>query len=145
VLAQRASNGQLGAPGREVYSRCAKSLVIVDAAAVAGQPVDRELGFELELVAESTVSGLQVGQRLPIRLLYQRRPLAQALVVARRAAAPAEKIELRSDAEGRVWLPLADAGAWMLKSVHMRPAAKDSGAEWDSLWASLSFSVSAAP
>ncbi|HMC15773.1 MAG TPA: hypothetical protein VKI18_09085, partial [Albitalea sp.] len=63
---------------------------------------------------------------------------------ARAGADPNAKIALRSDADGRVLLPLSHVGAWMIKAVHMRPAPAGSGADWESLWASLSFEVGAA-
>ena len=33
------------------------------------------------------------------------------------------------------------AGVWLVKAVHMAPAPAESGAEWESLWASLTFEV----
>jgi uncharacterized GH25 family protein len=143
ALALRTERGQLNQAGREIYSRCAKSLLVSgspDGAAAA----DRALGFTLELVAERQPALLQQGDALPVRLLYEGRPLAGALVVARAAADPGARLALRSDADGRVLLPLSHPGTWMVKAVHMRPAAPGSGADWESLWASLSFETGAA-
>jgi uncharacterized GH25 family protein len=142
ALALRAERGQLDQPGREIYSRCAKSLLWSGAADDAA--ADRVLGFTLELVAERSPALLRDGEALPVRLLYEGKPLAGALVVARSGADPDNKLALRSDAQGRVLLPLSHPGAWMVKAVHMRPAAAGSGADWESLWASLSFEAGAA-
>jgi hypothetical protein len=38
-------------------------------------------------------------------------------------------------------LLLARAGAWLVKTVHMVPAPTDTGADWESLWASLTFEI----
>ncbi len=78
-------------------------------------------------------------EALPVRSLYAGRPLAGALVVALSRDDPGRRLALRSDAEGRVFLPLIRAGQWLVKAVHLRPAPADSGADWESLWASLSF------
>lgn len=78
-------------------------------------------------------------------LLYEGRPLAAALAVAIARAAPHERIALRSDAEGQVLLPLPRSGPWLLKAVPMRPDPPGSGADGESLWASLSFSSGIRP
>lgn len=140
VLAWRAERGHLMRSAREIYSRCAKSLVQAGLAQGEGVPADHALGFALELIAERAPSLLRAGESLPVRLLHEGRPLAGALVVAYSRGEVKRKIALRSDAEGRVQLPLGRAGTWLVKAVHMRAAAPDSGVDWESLWASLTFS-----
>ena len=139
VLAVRAERGQTNVPGREIYSRCAKSLVVAGPASANRLPADRALGFALELVAERRPELLRDGESLPVRLLHEGGPLAGALVVALHRDDPNNKIALRSDASGRVFLPLPRDGQWLVKAVYMRPAPPGSGADWESLWASLSF------
>jgi uncharacterized GH25 family protein len=141
VLALRAQRDQLGQPGREIYSRCAKSLVLTSLGCAACQPADRELGFALELIAERQPRDMREGELLPVRLLFEGQPLAGALVVALRRTDPASRTTLRSDADGRVLLAMPHDGQWLVKAVHMRPAQPGSGADWESLWASLSFSI----
>ena len=143
VLAMRAARHQMNEPGREIYSRCAKSLLVAGPPGDQSLPADRALGFTLELVAERRPDLLRDAQTLPVRLLYEGQPLAGALVVAIHRADPNARIALRSDAQGRVLLPLPRAGLWLVKAVHMRPAPAGSGADWESLWASLSFASGA--
>jgi uncharacterized GH25 family protein len=139
VAALRARRNETGAKARELFSRCAKSLVL------SGSPsdaqVDRTLGFPLELVAERNPYAIRAGQALPIRLTYEQRPLAGALVVAINRLNPAEKVTARSDADGRVKLALRPGGMWMVKAVHMVPAPAGSNADWSSFWASLTFEM----
>jgi uncharacterized GH25 family protein len=139
VLEERAARGETNRVGREIYSRCAKSLLVLGSANAADG--DRVLGFPLELVAESHPSSLRVGEPVAVRLLYRGRPLRGALVVALQREAAQERITARSDADGRVRLPLPRAGAWLVKAVHMVAAPESSGAEWESLWASLTFEM----
>jgi len=40
-------------------------------------------------------------------------------------------------------LDLAAGRIWLVKTVHMVPAPADSGADWESLWASLTFEIPA--
>src|SRR5262245_45778546 len=134
VAALRAKRNELATPVRELFSRCAKSLVL------SGTPDkaqgDRALGFTLELVAERNPYALQPGQELPVRLTYEHRPLPGALVVAMNRRNPAEKISARTDSDGRVRLRLRPGGMWLIKAVHMLPAPAGANADWMSFWAS---------
>jgi hypothetical protein len=38
-------------------------------------------------------------------------------------------------------MPLSKSGAWLVKAVHMVPARADAGADWESVWASLTFEL----
>ncbi len=132
----RASGGKV----RELFSRCAKSLLNVGAPdAGAG---DRKLGFTLELIAERNPYTLQSGEPLPVRLTYLDQPLAGVLITAISRRNPAEKVFARTDKNGRVRLQLRPEGLWMIKAVHMIPAATPS-ADWQSYWASLTFELGA--
>jgi uncharacterized GH25 family protein len=133
----RAGRGQTAARSREIYSRCAKSLVTAGGGAPPG--FDRVLGLPLELVPETSPSALPAGGALPVRLLFRGKPLAGALVVAIPRDAPAARVSARTGADGRVRLRLDRAGDWLVKAVEMQPAPAGSGADWESFWASLSF------
>jgi len=137
VAALRASRNETAAKAREIFSRCAKSLVLSGPASDAAG--DRRLGFTLELVAERNPYTLRAGQDLPVRLTYENRPLAGTLVVAMNRLNPSEKLRARTDNEGRVRLRLRPGGMWLIKAVHMIPAPAGANAEWASFWASLTF------
>jgi uncharacterized GH25 family protein len=139
VSAMRAVRKQTDAPAREIFARCAKSLVF------SGSPSDaqgdRPLGFTLELVAERNPYTIGTNQDLPVRLLYENRALPGALVVAINRLKPTEKLSARTDKDGRVRLALRPGGMWLIKAVHMIPAPSGTGAEWASYWASLTFEM----
>ncbi len=146
VVEQRAARGEAGKIGREVYSRHAKSLLRVGDAGQGGERGDRgdrPIGLPLELIAERNPYLMRDGDELPVQLLYRQRPLAGALVVAMSRARPGEARSARSDAEGRVRLKLDGIGLWMIKAVHMLPATDATVADWESLWASLTFELQA--
>ena len=132
ILALRAKRGDSNAVGRELYSRCAKSLLL------SGDG-DRQLGFPLELVAERNPYALADGEELPVQLLWQNGPLEGALVVAINRASPEEKLSARSDREGRVRFRLRSGGMWLVKAVHMVQASDATDVDWQSYWASLTF------
>jgi hypothetical protein len=140
VSAERARGGRSGAPAKEIFSRCAKSLVAVG----AGGPrtgFDRIAGLRLELVPERDPLSLAPGEELPVKLLYGGKPLRGAKVAALPRTAPAEAVSARTDAAGEVHLRLGRPGVWLLKAVHMIAAPPGSPAEWESFWASVTFQL----
>jgi len=100
---------------------------------------DMRLGFPLELVAERNPYTIPAGQDLAVRLTFEDRPLAGALVVAMNNLNPAEKQAARTDNDGRAWFRLRPGGMWLVKAVHMVPAPAGADADWASFWASLTF------
>lgn len=140
ISALRARQGKSAAGAKEVFSRCAKALLAVGTA--SGPGWDRVFNQRLELVAERNPYTLVGGGELPVRLLYEGKPLAGALVTALQRDRP-EKVTARTDAKGRATLKLDRPGFWLVKAVHMIPAPADAGADWESFWASLTFSLPA--
>ena len=118
---------------REDYSRSAKALVM---AGKPGAAADRVLGLRLELVAEKNP---YVTGRVPVRLLYEGKPLEGALVVAFNKTEPLKKLKARTDKDGRIQFDLNRPGVWLVTSVHMLPAPPKTNADWESVWASLTF------
>ncbi len=139
IAALRAGRGETGAEAKEVFTRCAKTLVLLGPAA-AGQN-DQVLHFTLELTAGKSPYAMRAGETLPFRLTYQEKPLAGALVVAINQREPAARVSARTDRNGQVRLALARPGAWLIKAVHMIPAPAGSGSDWASFWASLTFEL----
>ena len=101
--------------------------------------IDKPLGFTLELVPRKNPYAITAGNDLPLTLLFRGKPLANALVVAMNRDEPEKAIRVRTDAKGRVSLPITKPGFWLIKAVHMEPAPADAGVEWESWWASITF------
>jgi uncharacterized GH25 family protein len=139
IIAARAAKGDSRTPSKEIYSRCAKSLLDANGAGAGGY--DRALGMRLELVPEKSPKEVGGGRSMPLRLLFEGKPLAGALVSAINRENPEKRVSARSDASGRVTFDLTPAGVWLVKAVHMAPAPPSSAADWESLWASLTFEI----
>ena len=143
IIDDRAARKESQVPGREQFSRSVKALL--RAGAVAGADgYDRILGLPLEFVLESDPL-TSPGNRVPMRLLFDGRPLSEALVVAYRKRSKAASegtlaFRGRTDADGRVVLPVV-RGQWLVKAVHMERAAPDAEADWSSVWTALTFEV----
>lgn len=134
----RAERGATAMPGRERYTRCAKTLV---AAGDAGAGFDREVGLPLELVPEVDPFGLKPGDEVRVRALLRGRPLTGLTILAF-AGNGGERARARTDAEGRASFRVDRAGTWMISGVHMWESTEPE-ADWESLWSSLTFVVDA--
>ena len=107
---------------RERFIRYAKSLL------VSGDGRDQQLGFRYEIVREKQET---------FRVTFEEKPVANALVVALHR--DGTRVAARTKRDGRVALKIEKSGEWLVKSVHVVRAPAGSGADWESLWASLTF------
>jgi hypothetical protein len=137
-LLPREQRGKL--PVKETYVRYAKALLLAGKAE-PGAPPDRAFGLPLELVAESDPYAAKPGE-FSVRLLFRGAALPGALVTAFSKAVPGQRAtEARTDASGRARLALGRNGVWLLNAVHLTPAPKQGRAQWETLWASLTFEI----
>ena len=136
VIDQRKQAGRSNTPGIEIFSRCAKAIVDF----VANRRSQRSGAGTAAGVDRRKITP---GKPATFRLLYEGQPLEGALVVAIPKDAPMQKLTARSNKAGRVTFTMP-GGVWLLKAVHMVPAARETAAEWESLWASTTFELPAA-
>jgi hypothetical protein len=66
-------------------------------------------------------------------------------VVAILHSDPSAQLTAHSDKQGAFSFALPHAGVWLIKSAHMVRAGFFSDADWESLWASLTFEVPETP
>jgi uncharacterized GH25 family protein len=134
IIDLRAQRGDRAEPGREHFYRYAKALLGGERRSVAAmQPIG--LAYEIVPDDDPTLGSSQFRGRV----LHQGKPLAGALVVAMSRSDPSVRLPTRSDRHGAFSFILPRAGVWLIKSVHLVDASIFSRADWDSLWASLTF------
>jgi uncharacterized GH25 family protein len=124
---------------REAYSRHSKALVRVGDA--GADVFDRATGLRLELIAVSDLLSANGAAPRSFRLLHEGKPLAGALVVATRLGTADADLNVRTDAGGRVSFRLRSPGMWRIAAVHMIDPPGNVAADWESLWASLTFEL----
>jgi hypothetical protein len=143
IIEQRHRLHQDQADGREIYNRRAKTILQagpVDAAAIAR--VTQPLGMSLEIVPERHPQMLGAGRRLPLRIVFNGRPLAGALVKLTDLDADAEPVaKLRTGPDGRCVMTIPKPGKWQLNVVWSVPLHGDPRADFATTFASLAFAV----
>jgi len=133
------------------YAKYAKSLVTVGQGGPAAWT--RAAGHPLEFVLVGEPA-LAAGQTLAVRLVYRGQPVPNAVVHAGvvpftapegldALAGKEHKVDVTTDAEGMLRVPLASAGLWNLRTIQIVEADAGSGADWDTHWATLVFAVEA--
>lgn len=126
----------------EKYRRFAKSLIMVGPA--SGQ--DQLLGLEMELVALTNPYQQSASKEFTVAVYESGvpRPGAQVTVFIRHTPSDVEKKIIIADERGQVHLSLLPGSHYLFDSVKLQPI-KDAdpikNAEWESLWAALTFAV----
>lgn len=141
ALEYRARTKTSDAPGRESYSRRAKALVEV-ARLDAGDDrrVTTPLGMTLEIVPEKNPYALKPRELLPVRILYEGKPLPGALVKLTSLEFDAHPIATRlSDAAGRASFDVPRSGTWLINVIWTKRITGDPKADFDTTFSSLTF------
>jgi len=146
ALEERRRLQRMDADGSEIYSRHAKALVRVATGAGDARPsewVTRPLGLPLEIVPEVDPYAAPRPAALPVRVLYEGRPLPGALVKLTELEHDAEPFEThRTDASGRATFALPSQGTWLLNVIWTRPLPKTEETDFETVFSSLSFGFS---
>lgn len=141
ALQFRMRTHQMHVDGFERYSRVAKSIVQVgDPHRLAHTRVSEPLGLKLEIVPQVSPYAQPRPARLPVRILYDGRPLAGALVklmdLGRDLSSPLESL---SDAGGVATFTMPGRGQWLLSVVWTKRLVDAPDADYETTFASLTF------
>ncbi|MEQ9398941.1 MAG: DUF4198 domain-containing protein [Longimicrobiales bacterium] len=126
------------------YAKYAKTVVEVGSGGRRAFLQRAEHPFEFTPLADP--GSVEPGQLLRIQVEFLGEPLAGARIhagVATEANATASVLdqEYLSDEAGIVAVPLAHAGIWNVRALHIVPAPAGSGADWDVHWATLVWQI----
>jgi uncharacterized GH25 family protein len=137
VIRQRKEDGDSAQPGSELYSRCAKTIVLVDG---KSEGFDKAAGMPLELLPLTEPLHYQPGESYRLRLVRDGKPLVGAQVKALLQGKKNWFLKAVTDANGEVAIALPESGVWLFSSEDMVPS-QSPDAEWESLWASVTMEI----
>lgn len=141
ALEQRERTRRMSADGSENYSRRAKSLVQVglpDAASHA--QVTEPLGLPLEIVPEQNPYAVPQPSTLPVRVIFQGRPLAGALIKLTNLEQDEAPFEMHlTDHEGRARFSMPTQGTWLLNVIWTQVLPDTRETDFETVFSSLSF------
>jgi uncharacterized GH25 family protein len=141
AVVARAKAGSAMTPGREIYSRRAKALIQVGSPTEAAQVhVTQPVGLSLEIVPEVNPYGLRAAAALPIRVIFEGRPLSGALVKLTNLEFDSRPAESHlTDGKGRAVFQAPRNGVWLLNVVWTKPISGNRRAEFETTFSSLTF------
>ncbi len=141
IIASRARSRTTMKPGRERYSRRAKSLIQVGAQTLANQATaTRPIGLKLEIVPERNPYALKGARILPVHVLYNGRRLANATVKLTDLGNDAKPVAIAvTDQAGRANFRIPARGNWLLNVVWGEPVRSNARFDYDTTFSSLTF------
>ena len=119
----------------ERYTRHVKALIAVG----PGHGHDAERGMTTEFVALSNPYTDDMSNGLPVRLLLQGEPRANAQIeiFAKAPDGAVTRSVTHTDAKGEALIPVTPGNSYLLDAVAIRPAPDDGRAVWETFWATL--------
>lgn len=141
ALEHRTRTHQMHVDGFERYSRAAKSIVLVGAPDVQSQEhVTRPLGLPLEIVPVVSPYSEPRPTSLPVRILYDGHVLPGALVKLINLEQDLAPVDARrSDTMGLATFPMPQTGSWLVSVVWTRRLENSPEADFETVFASLTF------
>jgi len=152
IKAQREAAGNAEKAGRERYRRFVKTLIRINPAtdsmpSAATKPDTTHAtltGQRLEILPKTDPLALAPGDVLSVRVEFDGKPLAGALLKAwHKRGGQTLIIRARTAADGSASFDLPYAGPWMISVVHMVSVTGVNDVDWDSMWSNLTFNLGA--
>jgi hypothetical protein len=141
ALVARERAGLMRTEGSERYSRHAKSLVQVGALQQRSH-VTEAVGLRLEIVPEIEPYAQPRSAQLPVRVIFEDKPLTGALVKLSSPinnAIPA--VSRLTDDHGRAVFEMPSQGEWLLHVTWTKALPSTDEADFDTVFASLTFGL----
>jgi Domain of unknown function (DUF4198) len=146
ILEDRVARGTMKKNGREIYSRRAKSLVLVgDIDAASEDHVTRPIGLTLEIVPLTNPMRASADNGMDFEVRYRGQPVAGALVHVQSLGKDDVTIApIRTNGSGRARFNPETGGEWMLHTVWSSAILHDPRGDYDTIFSSLTFSFAPA-
>lgn len=130
-------SGETIAAQRESYAKFAK--VLIKNEAENFEIFTRNVGHKFEIVPVEVPNG----KRLRVQVLYDGKPIGNLRVSAGAANINGGKylFHTRTDAQGFAEIELTENDLWYVRTHLIRPHSDTENYEWESFWASLTFSM----
>jgi hypothetical protein len=144
VVDWRKKHNESAKPGRELYSKYVKSLLV---AGKGDGSFRKPSGLTIEFVPLDDPTGAAPGSAVRLQLLLRGKPASGHVVEASWLAAGkvAHKHLGKTDAQGLITVPVPAAGFYKIHAIIMERREDRTQADWESFWATITFSTAHAP
>jgi uncharacterized GH25 family protein len=140
ALALRGRTHRTAMDGSENYSRQAKAFVQVGPVGGPQTQVLKPVGLPLEIVPERSPYAEPRSTTLPVRVIFEGRPLAGALVKLTDLAHDEAPVEAHlTDGTGHATFVMPARGQWLLNVIWTKPQPNTRETDFETAFSSLSF------
>ena len=141
ALEQRERMHRMDADGSESYSRCAKSIVLVEPPGAGSQAqITKRFGLPLEIIPELSPYTEPRSATFPVRVIYQGYPLAGALIRLTNLEQDTDPFEMHlTDQAGRASFTMPNSGTWLLNVIWTKVLPNSGDTDFETVFSSLSF------
>ena len=141
VIADRQRAGTMNRPGRERYSRRAKTMILVGTPNAPNQLLaTRPIGLKLEIVPDRNPYALGRSRQLPLHVLYNGRRLPNATVKLTSLEADERPVAVAvTDQSGRASFRVPARGNWLINVVWSEAVTNDPKVDFETIFSSLTF------
>lgn len=141
ILELRKQQG-MNKEGRERYTRYSK--VLFQIGQLQDEMFKKPAGLKIDILPEQNPYRIKVGEKITVRILFDGKPLTNALVSATYAGFKGNgpfAQRVRTNQVGQAPVSLTTSGPWLVRVVHMLPLRDSKEADWESFWGSLTFAA----
>ena len=140
IIAWRKANNESERKGSERYSKYARSIL---QSASSDAYFKERTGLPIEIIPESNPYSLKPGASMMVQVLFKGAPAKDVAIESAYLEAGKAKFEIvgRTDAKGRVRVPIKAIGPHKLHALVMERCVEPKVADWESFWASLTFEI----
>lgn len=138
AIEYRIENNEMDSMGKELYQRCAKTLIQVGLKKDNTSSLATEL--PLDIIPYTNPYMLRHKDSLKVKILFFDQPVSKSLVkIWYREKGKTIKTDLISDEAGNIKFPANNSGKWMVSIVKMIRLENDPDAQWQSYWGTLTW------
>lgn len=137
----RQKQGQLTQPSKELYRRCAKTLIQVGNK--YSDTFMKNTQMPLEIIPLNNPYQMKAGEDITVKVLFKNQPLTNKMVVAwhKTNTQKTTHRKLKTTTDGTLKIKLDKAGYWMISTVHMEEVKNNPEANYQSYWGNLTFEL----
>jgi uncharacterized GH25 family protein len=140
ALEFRKSTRRTAVDGSESYSRHAKSIVQVGRIEGSQAQITAPVGLPLEIIPEVSPYAAPRPTQLPVRIVYEGRPLSGALVKFTNLEHDEAPVATHvTDRDGRARFDMPTRGSWLLNVIWTKCLPASSETDFETYFSSLSF------
>ncbi|MFT3683117.1 MAG: DUF4198 domain-containing protein [Ferruginibacter sp.] len=139
TIEYRLKHDETNKTSTEYYQRSVKTLL--QCGSKRDDTYKKKTTLPLDIIPGVNPYSILKAQKISFKILFQQKPLAGCLVKVwhKQAGKKTTLVNIKADAAGNINTVVSPKGTWLVSCVNMVAYTKDTTAQWQSYWGSISF------